>query len=108
MRKHTHQIRSPLSAFRYLSNAQGKDSASYCVPILILVELAIQIQLEVHELRGAESHNDLSLVGSCGDNGLAFGDPPFIHSPVSQDVPNTMRVNLQKGIGTDLLNPDGG
>ena len=51
-------------------------------PILIFIQLAIQIQLEVHQLSRAQSYHNLALVGRRSDNSLALWHPPFVYATV--------------------------
>jgi hypothetical protein len=45
---YTHQIRRPLSTFGDLPNTQSQNSAAHGFSVLILIQLSIQVQLEVH------------------------------------------------------------
>ena len=86
----THQVGCSLSSFRDLSDAQGQHGAAPSFPILILIELAIQIKLKIDQLRRAQCHDYLSLVGSRADDCLALWDFPLVDSMIIQDVPDTL------------------
>ena len=70
---------------------------------MVLVQLSIQVQLEVHQLCRAERNNDLALVRRCTNDGLASWYSPLVDSTVSKNVADTVRVNLKQRVGADLL-----
>ena len=89
-----YKICRSLTPFRHVSNAHCKDCASHCFPILVFVQLPVQIQLKVHQFCRIQSHDDLPLIGRRGNDRLARGDTPFVYSAVGQDVSDALWVNL--------------
>jgi len=90
----TNQEWCALTIFWDLCNTQGKHGAAHGFPILILIQLSIQVKLKVDQLGRAQSHNDLPLVRSRTDNGLTLRDPPLVHAAVRENVSDTVRMDL--------------
>lgn len=90
----TYKIWRPLSPLRNIPNTQRKDCASHCLPILVFVQLPVQVQLKVHQFCRTQSYDDLPLVGRRRNDSLARRDTPFVYPAVCQDVSNALWVNL--------------
>lgn len=99
----THEEWRSLTTFRHLSNAQCKHGAAHSLPVLILIQLAIEVKLKVDQLRRTQSHNDLTLVRGRTYNCLAGWYTPLVDATVCEDVTDTMWVDLQQCVGADLL-----
>jgi hypothetical protein len=90
----TYKIWCPLTPLRNVPNAHRKDCASHCLPILVFVQLSVQVQLKVHQFCRTQSYDDLPLVCRRRNDGLARGNTPFVYPAVRQDVSNALWVNL--------------
>lgn len=90
----TYKVRCSLAPLRNIPNAQRKDCAPHRLPILIFVQLPVQVQLKVHQFCRTQSYDDLPLVGRRRNDGLASWDTPFVYPAVRQDVSNSLWVNL--------------
>jgi hypothetical protein len=97
------QIRRPLSALGHLRDTQRKHRTSHRLPVLVLVQLPVQIKLKVHQLRGTQRHDDLALVRRRAHDRLALRHAPLVHAAVGEDVSDALRVYLQERVGADLL-----
>ena len=98
-----YEIRRSLSSFGNFPNAQCKHRASHCFPILIFVQLPIQIQLKIHQFCGTQSHDNLARICRRCNDGLARGHAPFVYPAVNQDVSNALWMDLQECVVPNLL-----
>lgn len=107
-REDTHKVRRPLPPLRHLRNTQRQHRAPHRLPILILIQLSVQIQLKVHQLRRAQRHDDLPRVRRGRDDRLALRYSPLVHAAVREDVSDAVWVYLEERVGADLLHGEGG
>ena len=95
IRKKTYKVWRALPPLRHLPNTQRKNRAPHRLPILILIQLPVQIKLEVHELRGAQRDDDLAPVRRRAHDRHARGHAPLVHAAVREHVADAVRVHLQ-------------
>lgn len=103
-RRTAYQEWGALTTFRNLRHTQSENGASHSFAVLVFIQLAIQIQLEVNELCRAKSCHDLSFVRSRRDYCFPLRSAPFVDSGIRQHMPDSTGMNLQKSICPDLLN----
>ena len=70
---------------------------------LVLIQLSLQIQFEIHELCGTQCDDYLPLVRRCCHDRFGCWSPPFVYSAIGKDMANAVRVDLQECIGPNLL-----
>ena len=78
----TYQEWGSLATFRNFSDAQSEYSAAHGLAILVFIKLAVQVQLEIYQLRRRKGDDNLTFVGGRADDRLARGYPPLIDTTV--------------------------
>ena len=86
-----------------LTDTQCQNCTSHRLPILIFVQLSLRIQFEVNQFGGAQSDHNLPFVRSGRDDCFPLGNSPLVDFAVGRDMPDTMRVDLEKSVGANLL-----
>lgn len=102
----SHEVGRSLSPLRHISDAHRKHLRSHILPLLILVQLPVHVELKVDDLVRRQGSDHLALVRRSADDGLPWSDLPLVDALVCEDVSDTAGVDLKESVVAELLHSE--